>query len=61
MTSFGDERPSVVATRTPAQGPVGFVPPPPPPLDYPTEGELAAIREEARTSGYQDGLAAGQQ
>jgi flagellar assembly protein FliH len=31
----------------------------PPPPDYPTEEELAAIREEARQQGYEDGYAAG--
>lgn len=31
----------------------------PPPPDYPTEEELAAIREEARLQGYQDGYAEG--
>jgi len=34
-------------------------PPTPPLIDYPTAAELEAIREEARQSGYQDGLAAG--
>ena len=34
-------------------------PPPPPPQDYPTDEELAAIREEARQAGYDDGHAAG--
>jgi flagellar assembly protein FliH len=32
---------------------------PPPPPEYPTEEELAAIREEARKQGYEDGYAAG--
>ncbi|MGO4378483.1 flagellar assembly protein FliH [Pseudoduganella sp. RAF53_2] len=31
----------------------------PPPPEYPTEEELAAIREEARQQGYEDGYAAG--
>ena len=31
----------------------------PPPPDYPTEEELAAIREQARQEGYEDGYAAG--
>jgi flagellar assembly protein FliH len=57
MTSFGDERPSVVAARKP--------PPPPepeiPPLEYPTEEELAAIREQARAVGHEEGRRAGHQ
>ncbi|MES2741319.1 MAG: flagellar assembly protein FliH [Pseudomonadota bacterium] len=60
MTSFGDERPSVVAARKPPPEEVVVqeeaAPPPP---DYPTEQELAAISEQARLEGYQDGLAAG--
>lgn len=55
MTCFGDERPSVVAARKP--------PPPPepeiPPLEYPTEEELAAIRDEARAAGHEEGRRAG--
>jgi flagellar assembly protein FliH len=46
MNSFGDERPSVVAKR-------------PPPVELPTEATLAAIREEARLIGYEEGHAAG--
>jgi flagellar assembly protein FliH len=34
-------------------------PPPPQPMDFPTDEELAAIREEARQAGYEDGHAAG--
>lgn len=60
MTSFGDERPSVVAARKPPPEPVREpeeeVAPPP---AYPTEEELADIRERARLEGYRDGLAAG--
>lgn len=64
MNSFGDERPSVVAKRTP--------PPPAGPVIEPlTEADLEAIREvvreearligydEGHTSGYADGLAMG--
>lgn len=46
MNSFGDERPSVVAKR-------------PPPIELPTEDTVAAIREEARLIGYEEGHAAG--
>jgi flagellar assembly protein FliH len=46
MTSFGDERPSVVAKR-------------PPPVELPTEATVAAIKEEARLLGYEAGHAAG--
>jgi flagellar assembly protein FliH len=49
MNSFGDERPSVVAKR----------PKPPPPIDLPTEETVAAIREEARLIGYEEGHGAG--
>ena len=61
MTSFGDERPSVVAARKP---PEPEAPPEPevdlpPPLEYPTEEELDAIREQARAAAYQEGLASG--
>ncbi len=51
MASFGDERPSVVAQRPPPE--VKVV------LEGPTEAELAAIREEARLIGYEEGHAAG--
>jgi flagellar assembly protein FliH len=46
MNSFGDERPSVVAKR-------------PVPVPLPTEDTVAAIREEARLIGYEEGHAAG--
>ena len=46
MNSFGDERPSVVAKR-------------PVPVELPTEATVAAIREEARLIGYEEGHAAG--
>jgi flagellar assembly protein FliH len=83
MTSFGDERPSVIALREAEQRErdaqharelaelqvqealqeqqelLEMGPPPPPPLDYPTEEELAEIREQARLAGYDDGHAAG--
>lgn len=49
MNSFGDERPSVVAKR----------PKPPPPIDLPTADTVAAIREEARLIGYEEGHGAG--
>ena len=49
MNSFGDERPSVVAKR----------PKPPPPVELPTEETVAAIREEARLIGYEDGHGSG--
>ena len=49
MNSFGDERPSVVAKR----------PKPPPPIDLPSEETVAAIREEARLIGYEEGHGAG--
>jgi len=61
MTSFGDERPSVVAARKPPPPaeplePIEEVPAPP---DYPTVEELEAIREEARTAGHAEGLETG--
>jgi flagellar assembly protein FliH len=49
MASFGDERPSAVAAR----------PAPPPPVELPSEETLAAIREEARLAGYDQGQGAG--
>lgn len=36
-----------------------YLEPEPPPPDYPTEEELAAIREQARIDGYDQGYAAG--
>lgn len=68
MKSFGDERPSVVAARLaaaaleappPEAEPAYVEPEAPPPPDYPTEEELAAIREEARLNGFDRGYAAG--
>ena len=68
MTSFGDERPSVVAARK-------LLEPDPepeldpfaelheeelaPPLEYPTQEELDAIREEARATAFEAGRADG--
>jgi flagellar assembly protein FliH len=52
MNSFGDDRPSVVAARQNSA-------PPPPLLLGPSEEELAAIREQARLEGYDDGHGAG--
>ena len=49
MNSFGDERPSVVAKR----------PKPPPPIELPSEETIAAIREEARLIGYEEGHGSG--
>jgi flagellar assembly protein FliH len=49
MNSFGDDRPSAVAAR----------PAPPPVIVGPSEEELAAIREEARLIGYDEGHNAG--
>ncbi|KQW96857.1 flagellar assembly protein FliH [Massilia sp. Root418] len=74
MKSFGDFRPSAVAAReAEAAAQAALAPPPvhaeaeqehyleqePPPPDYPTEEELAAIREQARIDGYDKGYAAG--
>jgi flagellar assembly protein FliH len=74
MKSFGDFRPSAVAAReAEAAALAALAPPPehaeaeqdqyleqePPPPDYPTEEELAAIREQARIDGYDKGYAAG--
>jgi flagellar assembly protein FliH len=52
MNSFGDDRPSVVAARQNSA-------PQPPLLLGPSEEELAAIREQARLEGYDDGHGAG--
>ena len=49
MASFGDERPSVVAKR----------PPPPAPVELPSEAFLESLREAARQEGYQQGQDAG--
>lgn len=68
MKSFGDERPSAVAARQaaaereqppPAEAEPEYLEPEVPPLAYPTEEELAAIREEARLDGYDRGYSAG--
>lgn len=62
MTSFGDERPSVVAARKPPPAPEPPElegPPLPPPREYPSEEELDAIQEEARLAGYEEGHQAG--
>ena len=74
MKSFGDFRPSAVAAReAEAAAQAALAPPPlqevdgedhyleqePPPPEYPTEEELAAIREQARIDGYDKGYAAG--
>ncbi|MEG1116105.1 MAG: flagellar assembly protein FliH, partial [Janthinobacterium sp.] len=68
MTSFGDERPSVVAARKllepepePEFDPFAELPEeePAPPLEYPTQEELDAIREEARATAFDEGRAAG--
>lgn len=70
MKSFGDFRPSTLA-RIAAEQAAAAPPPPEPepeyaplepapePFHYPTEEELAAIREEARIEGYGAGYAAG--
>lgn len=72
MKSFGDFRPSTLA-RIAAEEAAAAPPPPPPQeqepeyaphedipqIHYPTEEELAAIREEARIEGYGAGYAAG--
>ena len=70
MKSFGDFRPSTLARIAAEEA--AAAPPPPPPVHepeyaepeapaqyYPTEEELAAIREEARIEGYGAGYAAG--
>lgn len=49
MNSFGDDRPSAVASRA-------FVPPVP---QGPSEEELGAIRERARLAGHEEGHGAG--
>ena len=61
MTSFGDERPSVVAARKPPPEPEPEpepeeeLPPGPPPPEYPTQAELEAIHEQARADGFREG------
>ena len=61
MTSFGDERPSVVAARKPPEPEAAPEPEVelPPPLEYPTQDELDAIRAQARAEAYEEGLANG--
>ena len=72
MKSFGDFRPSAVAAReAEAAEAAALAPPPlaaedeqyleqePPPPEYPSEEELAAIREQARIDGYDKGYADG--
>ena len=66
MTSFGDERPSVVAQRQAeraafeaARAPIAPPPTPTPSMPMPTLEEIEAIREAARQEGYAEGLAAG--
>jgi flagellar assembly protein FliH len=49
MNSFGDDRPSVVASRAAA----------PPPPQGPSDQEIDAIREQARVAGHEEGHAAG--
>ena len=55
MTSFDDERPSERAARQAEQ--LAAAPAPAP--NYPSPETLAAISEQARLEGYDDGLAAG--
>jgi flagellar assembly protein FliH len=52
MNSFGDDRPSAVASRA-------AVPPPPPVPQGPSAEELGLIREQARMDGHEEGHAAG--
>jgi flagellar assembly protein FliH len=62
MTSFGDERPSVVARQEPPAPPPPPPEPPEPPepqFQLPTIEELEAIRAAARAEGYDEGHAAG--
>lgn len=71
MTSFGDERPSVVAQRRAAeQAAAAAVAPPPPPeaaapaapaIPLPTIEEIEAIHEAARQEGFAEGHAQGLQ
>lgn len=51
MNSFGDDRPSAVARRAPQ--------PAAPVFEGPSEEELAAIREQARAAGHDEGHNAG--
>ncbi len=70
MKSFGDDRPSTLAARQAEAARAAPVPEYEPepeapyleeeaPLHYPSEEELAAIREQARIDGYDQGYAAG--
>ncbi len=68
MTSFGDDRPSVVAARKllepkPEPEPDPFADLPEeelaPPLQYPTQEEIDAIREAAHATGYEEGRSTG--
>jgi flagellar assembly protein FliH len=54
MASFGDDRPSVVASRVAAPAI-----PTAPAVELPSEETLAAIREEARLAGFEEGKNAG--
>jgi flagellar assembly protein FliH len=54
MTSFGDERASVVARREPVPEPQ-----PEPAIELPSDEVIAGIREEARLIGYEEGHGAG--
>ena len=75
MTSFGDERPSSLAARIQAEERAAAAaaasaaaaaaavspPPPPPAMQLPTAAELEALREGARTEGYEEGLQEGRE
>lgn len=52
MNSFGDDRPSAVAKRPAAAAAA-------PVVELPSEEELAAIREQARLAGHEEGHGAG--
>ncbi len=56
MTSFDAPRP---APPAPVERAVSKPEPEPPPPDYPSPEELAAISEQARLIGYEEGRAAG--
>ena len=58
MTSFDDERPGELAARAARQAEQLAHPAPTP--SYPSPETLAAIAEQARRQGYDEGLAAGQ-
>ncbi|HEX8606605.1 MAG TPA: flagellar assembly protein FliH, partial [Pseudoduganella sp.] len=49
LKSFGDDRPSAVARRPAAAAPVEPV------MLLPSDEELAAIREQARAAGHEEG------